>query len=71
MDRIEIERIARSLVDRWGERAAPHAKENVDWADASSDVDSAKDWTSILRSIEVLRDGHNIGENSSARRLES
>jgi hypothetical protein len=69
MDRSEVVRIARCLVDRWGEKAAPHARENVDWADASSDVDSARDWTSILRSIEVLREGGSEEENLNARLL--
>ena len=67
MDRIEIDRIAQYLVDQWGENAAPHARENVEWADASSDVDSVRNWTSILRSIEVLRDAGSGEENLNAR----
>lgn len=69
MDRIEIDRIAQILVDQWGEKAAPHATENVEWADASSDLDSVRDWTSILRRIEVLREGCRGEENLNARLL--
>jgi hypothetical protein len=29
----------------------------VEWADACSNVDSIRDWTAILRRIEVLREG--------------
>ena len=67
MDRIEIDRIAQYLVDQWGEKAVPHARENVEWADASSDVDSIMDWTSILRRIEVLLEGCRGEENLNAR----
>jgi hypothetical protein len=69
MDRIEIDRIAQYLVDQWGEKAAPHARENVEWADACSNVDSIRDWTAILRRIEVLREGCRGEEILNARLL--
>ena len=70
MDKIQVDRIARYLVDEWGEKAAPHARENVEWADASSEVDSVRDWTSILRRIEVLREAASGGESLNARLLQ-
>lgn len=67
MDRREINRVAQYLVDQRGEEAAPHAKQNLDWADASNDVNGARDWTRILRTIKGLRDGRDGDEAGNVR----
>lgn len=55
MNRQEIDRIARFLIDQIGSDAAPHAQENEDWCNASDDDDGAKDWKRIRRTIDSLR----------------
>jgi len=56
VNKSEIQRVAKYLIDRCGWKAVPHAKENIDWANASDDVKSARDWSCILSAIKILQD---------------
>ena len=62
MNRREVHRIARYLVNQIGETAAPHAQENVDWSNACDDASSARDWMRIRSMIEALLIKRDTGE---------
>ena len=55
MDRIAIDRAARYLVESCGPNAAPQAEQNLDWAEAHDDVESAAHWALILREIQEIQ----------------
>jgi len=63
MNRREVDRIARYLVNQIGQTAALHAQENVDWSNASDDKIGARDWLRIRRTIEALLIEQSTGKN--------
>jgi hypothetical protein len=55
MDRIAIARAARYLVGACGPKAAPQAEQNIDWAEAHDDFETAANWALILREIHDIQ----------------
>ena len=62
MKRCDVDRVAQYLVNQIGEKATPHAQENVDWSNASDDASGARDWMRIRRTIEGLLIEQGTGE---------
>jgi len=51
----DVERIALEMIKRFGDGAAPIARELAEIADVLADLCSAEKWSNIARSIERLQ----------------